>query len=403
MSHVTETATTRKHKLRMAVIGLASVLLAALFAPPHALALPASHRAAMALRMGGPGTASKIAVFGTDNRSKLPRHLEALRGSIGLIYNERTRTVCSAFCVADDMIGTASHCVYRTRGETVPPPEEFYFSRPGTRHPIARFAGATSRSAAQHILAGTMGISTKPPIDAARDWALIKLQGPACRGQALGVMAITPDEVEREAKAGRLFQTAFHRDFGRWSLAYSEPCMAGRRIDGVAGPVTERDFADPLNLVLHTCDTGGASSGSPLLIEAAGGLQVVAINVGTFVQSRVMIEQGVVVRRTPAAPVANTAVSTVAFAGRLEAFRAASILNSPGDLRELQRLLAALHLFGGPFDGQFSAGTRAAIEIYEGGAGLPVTGLPTRALLEKLQGPDAVTASPSRLRPSGSR
>ena len=48
---------------------------------------------------------SKIAVFGEDNRKRIPKRLDALRGSIGVIYNERSRTVCSAFCVADDVIG----------------------------------------------------------------------------------------------------------------------------------------------------------------------------------------------------------------------------------------------------------------------------------------------------------
>lgn len=328
----------------------------------------------------------RIAVFGEDNRKSLPKRLDNLRSSIGLIYNERSRTVCSAFCVAEDVIATASHCVFRTKGEAPPPPERFFFARPGTRHASVRFAGAASRSAAQQILAGAVGISTKPPIEAARDWALIKLSGPACRGQALTVKPVTPDDIEGEAKAGRLFQVAFHRDYGRWSLTYSDPCFGGRRgdADGAAPSVTERDFTDPLNLVLHTCDTGGASSGSPLLIETPAGPQVVGINVGTFVQSRVMLEQGVVVKRSPAAPVANTAVSAVAFAAKVEALRQASILTSAADLRTLQQHLQSAQLLGGPINGRFETRLRTAIELYETRARLPVLGLPTRALLDAL-------------------
>ena len=48
-----------------------------------------------------------------------------------------SRTVCSAFCVADDVIATASHCVFRTKGETPPPPERFFFARPGTTPPAS--------------------------------------------------------------------------------------------------------------------------------------------------------------------------------------------------------------------------------------------------------------------------
>lgn len=330
----------------------------------------------------------RIAVFGEDNRTKLPKRYEALRGSVGIIYNEKSRTICSAFCIADNVIATASHCVFRTKGERPPPTERFYFARPGTKLASVRFEGAASRSAAQHILAGTAGISTKPPIEAARDWALIKLQGPACRGKALAVKPLSPDQIEGEAKAGRLYQVAYHRDYGRWTMAYSQPCFGGRRGDPDVPPpaVTARDFADHANLVLHSCDTGGASSGSPLLIETEAGPRVVAINVGTFVQSRVMIEGGEVVKRAPAAPVANTAVSSVAFADKVEVLRAASVLRSMGDLRKLQKRLQSAQAYDGPLNGRYDVRLRLAIESFEMSEGLPVTGLPTRAVLDALEG-----------------
>lgn len=355
-----------------------------------ALALPPSGISSLAPRVETEAShVHRVAVFGEDNRTKLPKRLEALRGSIGLIYNERSRTVCTAFCVADDVIATASHCVFRTKGETPPPPERFYFARPGTPHRSDRFAGTASKTAANHILAGSAGISTKPPIEAARDWAMIRLQGPACRGRALTIKPLTPDEIETEAHAGRLYQAAFHRDYGRWTMAYSQPCFGGRR--GEAGlpppPVTERDFTDHLNLVLHTCDTGGASSGSPLLIETPAGPHVVAINVGTFVQSRVMIEGGEVVQRAPAAPVANTAVSASAFAAKLEHLRKASVLTTAADLRALQQRLASAEAYDGPVNGRFDARLRLAIESYEARTGLPVLGLPTRSVLEALGQP----------------
>ncbi len=346
---------------------------------------PASNREALV---------HKVAVFGTDQRTRLPRHLQALRGSVGMIYNEKSRTVCSAFCVADDVIATASHCVFRTKGEPPPPAERFFFARPGTKHASVRFAGAPLRASAQQIVAGTVGISTKPPIDAARDWALIKLQGPACKGQSLDILQLTPDEVEQEAAADRIFQVAFHRDFGAWSMAYSGLCAAGRRVEGSNGPAPDHDFTDPLNLLLHTCDTGGASSGSPLLVHTPGGPKVVGINVGTFVRSRVMIEEGVVVRRMPASPVANTAVSSIAFATRLEPFRRADVLTQTADVRELQRRLAGMNLLEAASIGRFDEKTRVAIQLYEARVGLPVTGLPTRALLQQLQG-DGAAALPS--------
>jgi hypothetical protein len=328
----------------------------------------------------------KIAVFGADQRTRLPNRLQGLRRSIGLIYNERSRTVCTAFCVADDVIATASHCVFRTKGETPPPPERFFFARPGTKLPSVRFAGAPARAAAQQIVAGTIGISTKPPIEAARDWALVKLQGPACKGNVLAIEPLTPDDIAHEAVADRIFQVAFHRDFGSWAMAYSGACEAGRTVEGSGGTPPEKDFVDALNLVLHTCDTGGASSGSPLLMETPGAPKVVAINVGTFVRSRVELQEGVVVKRAAAAPVANTAVSAAAFAHRLVSFRQASVLTSPSDIRDLQRRLAGFKLLEGKTAGRFDERTRSAIQLYEAQEGLPLMGLPTRELLLRLRG-----------------
>lgn len=366
---------------------LGSAVLALLAGPREVAALPPGGLIgqAMPISVSSP-LVHRVAVFGEDNRKRLPKRLEPLRNSIGLIYNERTRTVCSAFCVADEVIATASHCVFRTKGEVPPPAERFFFARPGTASGMVRFAGAGSRTSAQHVIAGTIGINTKPPIDAARDWALVRLQGPACRGKALGVLPMSPEEIEAEAQAGRLFQAAFHRDYGRWALSYSDPCFGGRRSEagGAAPKVNERDFNDPLNLVLHSCDTGGASSGSPLLVETPSGPKAVAINVGTFVQSRVMIEEGVVVKRAPAAPVANTAVSGVAFAGRIEPMRNANVLASPDDLRTLQRLLIAAGDLDGQPNGRFDPAMRTAIERYEARAGLAVLGLPTRDVLDRL-------------------
>src|SRR5262245_33771997 len=49
------------------------------------------------------------AVFGKDDRVGLPPRYSSLRNSIGLLFNVQARTVCSAFCVADNVIATAAH------------------------------------------------------------------------------------------------------------------------------------------------------------------------------------------------------------------------------------------------------------------------------------------------------
>src|SRR5690554_533245 len=58
-----------------------------------------------------------IAVFGKDERRPLSRAQWALSSKIGVLHDPRTRSVCTAFCVAPDVVATAAHCLYRTSGE----------------------------------------------------------------------------------------------------------------------------------------------------------------------------------------------------------------------------------------------------------------------------------------------
>ena len=83
---------------------------------------------------------------------------------------------------------------------------------------------------------------------------------------------------------------------------------------------------------------------------------MIGINVGTYVQSKVLMQDGQVTKRLKADTVANTGVSSAAFAGKLEAFREAAILTSPAQMRELQTAAASsASLFAGTVDGTYGA------------------------------------------------
>ncbi|HEU0159621.1 MAG TPA: peptidoglycan-binding domain-containing protein, partial [Hyphomicrobiaceae bacterium] len=110
------------------------------------------------------------------------------------------------------------------------------------------------------------------------------------------------------------------------------------------------------------------------------------LNVGTYVQSKVLIEDGRVIKRLKEDMVANTAVNSAAFAGKLAIFRHAAILGSPAAIRALQRSLQQRELYAGAIDGTYGASLRAAIAAYESAEGLPVTGLATETLLHRLTG-----------------
>jgi protease YdgD len=346
---------------------------------------------------------ASAAVFGSDDRVPLPATHRHLEKSIGLLYEQRSRSVCTAFCVGDETVATAAHCIYRTSGERPPKLSGFTFrfaGNPESKKTIseskkanseskkerasARIMGAETENAAQFVSAGSTRLSVRPPIDASRDWALLKLSAPVCKGTALTVSRRHASELLKLSASQRVYQVAFHRDFRNWQLAYAAPCAIRRDFGGAGWTAITHDFAGAEELILHTCDTGGASSGSPLLIDGPGGPEVVGINVGTYVQSKVLMQNGEVVHRYQADMVANTGVSASAFLERTEIFSRSDILASRPKIQELQILLAKLGYYSGARDGVYGSRLRAAIENFESSEGRPETALATTSLLQRL-------------------
>jgi protease YdgD len=333
-------------------------------------------------------TAIPIAVFGTDDRTAVPQRYAKLQEAMGVMFNIRARTVCTAFCVAENIVATASHCLFRTAGEQAQRLAEFWFARNyDTVKDYARIAGHASGSASQNVLAGNRRLSIQPPIDATSDWALVRLARPICTKGILPVKAMSSDDIIKEASAKRIFQISYHRDYPQWRLAYSRPCEVARNFPGAEWPTISPDFSNADTLVLHTCDTGGASSGSPLLIDTAEGPLVVAINVGTYIQSRVTMQNGQPTGRSQTETVANTAVSSGAFAAKLAAFRSANIIANATEIKSLQEQLKSRGLYAGPIDGTYGPTLQTAIEDFERMSQHPVTGLATGSLLARLKEP----------------
>jgi protease YdgD len=326
-------------------------------------------------------------VFGADDRVPLPAKHKALQEKLGLLFNPRSRMVCTAFCVAPDIVATAGHCLFRIAGERPPRIGDFWFARNyDAVRDYARVAGHTTGSTAQHVMSGAATLNMRPPIDAARDWAFVRLARASCSKGVLPVRPLPTEEIIAAAAEKRVFQVSYHRDFTPWRLAYASPCSIDRAFAKTEWKSIAQDFTDAEALLLHTCDTGGASSGSPILLETPRGPEVIGINVGTYVQSKVEMMDGQVTRRFKAETVANTGVSAAAFAAKLDAFRQAVILATPAQIRDLQAVLLVQQLYAGPVDGTYGAVLRDAIEAYEKAQGLPVTGLATQALLKRLGG-----------------
>jgi hypothetical protein len=334
---------------------------------------------------GEDGGLIPIAIFGSDDRVPLPSRLAPLRERIGVLFNIRQRSVCSAFCVDPSTIGTAAHCLFKTAGEKPPKLSDFWFARNyDAVRDYARIAGYDRGSAAQNIVAGTYALSTTPPIDAARDWAFVRLSRPVCSKGGLAIETMPVEQVMREAKADHVFQISYHKDYKQWQPAYSKPCQVERTFGGIAWSVTAADFNTPEHLLLHTCDTGGASSGSPLFVETPTGPKVIGINVGTYVQSKALVPHQSA-EKGGGEPIANMGVASIAFAPRLAAFRAAVILSNIGALKELQERLQKAGLYRDAVDGNYGPALKAAIEVFEAGEKLPQTGIASEMVLSRLR------------------
>lgn len=367
----------------LVMLGLAYCLLSA---PAGALAWPA--RNPQTFLVAPP--IERVAVFGADDRLSLPAKYKDLQDKMGLLFNLRSRTVCTAFCVAPDLIATAGHCLFRIAGERPPRIADFWFARNyDTVRDYARIAGHGAGATAQNVMSGATTLSVRPPIDATKDWALVRLARRVCSKGVLAMRPLPTEQILAEAAANRVFQVSYHRDFTPWKVAYAKACPVSRGFETASWSTIAQDFAEPAMLLLHTCDTGGASSGSPLLLETARGPEVIGINVGTYVQSKVEMQDGHVTRRFKSDTVANTGVSSLAFAAKLDAFRQAAILGTSAQIRELQAALKQRQLYAGPVDGTYGPTLRVAIEAFEKAEGLAVTGLATQALLKRLGGASA--------------
>ena len=336
-----------------------------------------------------PSLVQPVAVFGRDERVPVPPSMRQIASKIGAVHDRRSHSVCTVFCAAPDVVATAAHCLYRTAEEAPLRLSDLTVRLHGTRA-SSRIAGADRGAAEANVIAGSSALNVHPPIDATRDWALLRLAQPLCKGGHLPLSRRPVSDVMRLADNRHVYNIAYHRDLPKWQPMLARPCSIRRSFEDTSWSTIRNDFTDPDELLLHTCDTGGASSGSPLLIDGPHGPEVVGVNVGTYVQSKVIMLNGEVVHRFKSDDVANTGVNSLAFAAALDALKGADTLANRRDIRALQARLAARGVYDGPRDGRFGADTRAAIEKLERAAAMPVTGLATRPLLQSLAAESSV-------------
>src|SRR4029453_18130614 len=129
---------------------------------------------------------------------------------------------CTAFCVAPDVIATAGHCLLGTAGDRPGGFADLMFARHfDVVRGQVRISGQANGTATQHVMVGSTSLSIRPPIDATRDWALVRLARPACSKGVLPVRQLSAEQMLQAAAAKRVFQVSYHRDFTPWKLAYA--------------------------------------------------------------------------------------------------------------------------------------------------------------------------------------
>ena len=155
------------------------------------------------------------AVFGSDERVPLPQSLRAVGDKIGVLHDPRSHSVCTAFCVGRDIVATAAHCLYRTSDVSPLRLTDLLLKLHGS-HTSTHIAGAAEGTPETNVIAGSTRLNVHPPIDATRDWALVRLANPVCKAGSFKLSRKPVEEVMRLAEAGRVYNVAYHRDLPKW-------------------------------------------------------------------------------------------------------------------------------------------------------------------------------------------
>ncbi len=82
-----------------------------------------------------------------------------------------------------------------------------------------------------NVISGSTRLNVHPPIDATRDWAVVRLAAPACKAGAFKVSAKPVTEVMKLSAKGQVFNIAYHRDLPKWQPMLNTGCGVQRDFD----------------------------------------------------------------------------------------------------------------------------------------------------------------------------
>ncbi|MEM9027758.1 MAG: trypsin-like peptidase domain-containing protein [Pseudomonadota bacterium] len=325
----------------------------------------------------------KADVIGKDQRIQIPRKLRKVAAGIGLLWQQGGGSVCTAFCVSDNIIATNAHCLVKQRGRPTRQLDRFQFLRAPlssrfqhSQH-LSRLVFATSDTPHLSFYAGYYrGPTTERTM--VHDWAFAKLRKPVCRGHVLTFSDASRKAVAEASRKNRIAMIGYHGDRSLRQRWYSPNCRIRFRSSKLS--------------MTHSCDSFKGSSGSPILMLTDSGTPaVIGINVGTVATRRYRVRRDRQTRRRVGRPrllstsVTNVAVSTAAYRQGLAVFERAKLLSGRSDLVEFQQRLGELGFSPGAADGRYGPRTRLATMRFERSLGRDAIGLPTGQLLTELR------------------
>lgn len=332
------------------------------------------------------------AIIGKDDRRLVPAKYDQLANGIGLLHDRSLRGArCTAFCIAPNMIATNSHClryrlVKRRKYDRDVRDFIFYLYRNGRTFKkewlrfnrviplgdpcLSILSGDPPRGGKGKKLRRNAWVNSSN-----RDWAVARLWSNVCDGNELKFANPKFLTNKRALTKSPVFMIGFHGDTLKRDLLHRySPC----RITRVKGSGTRRT-------VEHNCDHIKTASGSPIFMNTAQGLRVVAINAGRIWRSRWKRIRGKKV--TTWFWKRNLAALPLEFLPKLPRYQKIGFITEDLAMSELQRLLADAGHYRGRIDDKFGPATRSAIMEFERANGFVPLGIPTVETLKRLRGP----------------
>lgn len=233
-------------------------------------------------------------------------------GKIGVLRSKTGAPRCTAFCLSKKLIATAGHCLRAQPVDTNSQHTSLIFEKSARTPRGGQISSDSNSSQISGLVSGGTRVSFRAPIEADRDWAILRLQKPICTRGGLKLVSRSRSH-NWSPQAGNLFapQLVINKQ-GAAILATRTCNLHGLNRTKNAANV-RADFSSPNSLMFHNCDAGPIASGSPIVTETPYGLEVIAMHVGTYVRSRVLEHKSTIVDRIASKPIANIAVPVAEF------------------------------------------------------------------------------------------